>query len=47
MIKEITSLTQSPEIKKPEKVIEAAEAAAKILPIQVYYRTLEFGTKQV
>ena len=32
---------------KPEKVIEAAEVAAKILPIQVYYRTLEFGTKQV
>ena len=32
---------------EPEKVIEAAEAAAKILPIQVYCRTLEFGTKQI
>ena len=32
---------------EPEKVIEAAEVAAEILPIQVYCRTLEFGTKQV
>jgi len=32
---------------EPEKVVEAAEAVAKILPIQVYCRTLEFGTKQV
>ena len=31
----------------PEKVVEAAKKAAEILPIKVYFRTLEYGTKQI